>query len=89
MTRHRVGEDGEAIIAFWIDLMNDASARTADRLEASRLLADRGWGRPARRALFDLEPPVGGLEHEIHCALSPERALELTRLMVELAPGAL
>ena len=43
-TRELVGADGRAIVEFWMRVMADEAARTADRLAASRLLADRGWG---------------------------------------------
>jgi hypothetical protein len=43
--RELVGPDGEAVAAFMYDVMTDPKARTADRLEAGRWLADRGFGR--------------------------------------------
>jgi hypothetical protein len=45
--RELIGDDGRAIIEFWISVMTDLSVRTSDRLEASRLLAERGWGKAA------------------------------------------
>ena len=30
---------------FWLSIMEDPMRRDSDRLEASRLLADRGWGK--------------------------------------------
>jgi len=45
-TREVLGGDGERIVRFWLKTMEDPNAKLADRLEASRLLADRGWGRP-------------------------------------------
>jgi hypothetical protein len=44
-TRELIGEDGGPIVEFWASVMNDDGARTTDRLEASRLLAERGWGK--------------------------------------------
>jgi hypothetical protein len=32
---------------MWWSIANDPLQRTGDRLEASRLLADRGWGKAA------------------------------------------
>jgi hypothetical protein len=32
---------------LWWSIASDPMRRDADRLEASRLLADRGWGKPA------------------------------------------
>jgi hypothetical protein len=40
-----VGDDGHAIAEFMYTVMVDSTARTADRLEAGRWLADRGFGR--------------------------------------------
>jgi hypothetical protein len=44
--REIVGDDGEAIATFLVEVMNDEGERTRDRLEAARLLGDRGWGKP-------------------------------------------
>jgi hypothetical protein len=44
-TRELVGEDGMKLAAFWLSIMEDPMRRDSDRLEASRLLADRGWGK--------------------------------------------
>ena len=57
--RDRVGDDGLAIVEFWIVTMNDAEAKMSDRLEASRLLADRGWGKPASFQLVEDDDPLG------------------------------
>ena len=43
--RELVGDDGYAIAEFMYTVMVDSTARTADRLEAGRWLADRGFGR--------------------------------------------
>jgi hypothetical protein len=44
--RDRVGEDGELIANYMLSVMTDEGARRADRLEAARWLADRGFGKP-------------------------------------------
>jgi hypothetical protein len=53
-TRALVGEDGMALAQLWWDIARDETRRDRDRLEASKLLADRGWGKaavsPSRRA---------------------------------------
>ena len=36
-----------ALAQLWWDIARDETRRDQDRLEASRLLADRGWGKPA------------------------------------------
>ena len=45
--RELVGEDGEAIAEYMLEVMNDERARTADRIEAAKWLADRGFGKAA------------------------------------------
>jgi Family of unknown function (DUF5681) len=44
-TRDLLGDDGLSIARFWLETMLDESEPTRVRLEASRLLAERGWGR--------------------------------------------
>jgi len=46
-TREIVGEEGKKIAEFWWSIVQDETRRDSDRLEASRLLADRGWGKAA------------------------------------------
>ena len=46
-TRELVGEDGMKLAEFWLSIMEDPMRRDSDRLEASKLLADRGWGKAA------------------------------------------
>jgi hypothetical protein len=46
-TRELVGDDGMPLIELWWSIARDPMQRTSDRLVASRLLADRGWGKPA------------------------------------------
>ena len=42
--RELVGEDGEVIAEYMLSVMNDERARTADRIEAGKWLANRGFG---------------------------------------------
>jgi uncharacterized protein DUF5681 len=44
--REVCGSDGEKLITFWFAVMNDASYEVKDRLAASRLLSERGFGKP-------------------------------------------
>src|SRR5262249_3739965 len=44
--RKLVGEDGEALIQIWWEIARDPRRRDSDRLRASELLAERGWGKP-------------------------------------------
>jgi hypothetical protein len=46
-TRALVGQDGMALAELWWSIATDPMRRDSDRLEASRLLADRGWGKAA------------------------------------------
>jgi hypothetical protein len=56
-TRELVGEDGMALAQLWWDIARDETRRDSDRLEASRLLADRGWGRaPTYAAIEEADP---------------------------------
>ena len=58
-TRDLVGDDGLAIAEFWLSVMRDERAKTSDRLDASRLLAERGWGKAARFQLVEDDDPLG------------------------------
>jgi Family of unknown function (DUF5681) len=46
-TRELVGEDGMKLVQLWWDIARDETRRDRDRLEASKLLADCGWGKAA------------------------------------------
>jgi hypothetical protein len=54
-TRALVGEDGMKLAEFWLSIMQDETRRDSDRLEASRLLADRGWGKAPTFAAIEEE----------------------------------
>jgi hypothetical protein len=43
--RELVGNDGELIIDYMVKVLCDETARPADRLEAAKWLADRGFGK--------------------------------------------
>jgi hypothetical protein len=51
-----VGEDGMALAQLWWDIARDETRRDSDRLEASRLLADRGWGTAANFEPLEGDP---------------------------------
>jgi Family of unknown function (DUF5681) len=55
-TRELVGEDGMKLAEFWLSIMDDPMRRDSDRLKASRLLADRGWGKPATFEPLESDP---------------------------------
>jgi hypothetical protein len=48
-------KDGQALIDFWTKVYEDESASMRDRLEASKLLAERGFGKPALTLEADFE----------------------------------
>jgi hypothetical protein len=41
---------------LWWSIAQDPMQRTSDRLVASRLLADRGWGKPATFESLEGDP---------------------------------
>jgi hypothetical protein len=63
-----VGESGEALVRLWWDIARDETRRDSDRLRASELLADRGWGKapnfePLEGDPLDLAALEGAAEH--------------------------
>ena len=43
--RELVGDDGHEIAKYMFSVLSDETQRTADRMEAAKWLADRGFGR--------------------------------------------
>ena len=43
--RELVGDDGHEIAEYIFSVLSDETQRTADRMEAAKWLADRGFGR--------------------------------------------
>jgi polyphosphate glucokinase len=58
-TRELIGEDGMKLAQLWWDIARDETRRDRDRLEASRFLADRGWGKAPAYAAIEEEDPLG------------------------------
>ena len=52
--RELVGDSGESIVQFMVDVLGDDSARTADRLEAAKWLADGGFGKAVQAVEIDV-----------------------------------
>jgi hypothetical protein len=52
--REFVGEDGELIATYMVSVMKDERARTADRIEAGKWLADRAFGRSVQTHAVDV-----------------------------------
>jgi hypothetical protein len=78
-TRELVGEDGRELARFWFSIMQDETRRDSDRLEASRLLADRGWGKAPTYAAIEDEDPLD-------LAALEEAAEEFRARILQLAP---
>jgi hypothetical protein len=76
-TRTLIGDDGGPLVELWWSIANDPMRRDADRLEASRLLADRGWGKAANFVAQEGDPL--GLED------AEEAAEEFSRRLARLA----
>jgi hypothetical protein len=57
-TRELVGEDGMALVELWLQIAMDPLRRDADRLRASELLADRGWGKVAAFQPIEEDDPL-------------------------------
>jgi hypothetical protein len=83
-TRELVGEDGMALAQLWWDIARDETRRDSHRLEASRLLADRGWGKAG-----NFEPVEGD---PLDLSDAEAAAEEFTAKILQLAdrePGTL
>ena len=52
--RELVGEDGVLVAEFMVSVMGDERARTRDRLEAGKWLADRAFGRSVQALDVDV-----------------------------------
>lgn len=61
--RELVGDNGEAIAQFMYEVMSDGGARTPDRLEAAKWLADRGFGRAVQALDIDVYPSSVDISH--------------------------
>ena len=54
--RELVGDNGELIVHFMVDVLRDETANDGDRLEAAKWLADRGCGKPVQAVEIDVAP---------------------------------
>jgi hypothetical protein len=66
-----------ALAQLWWDIAQDPLQRTSDRLEASKLLADRGWGKAAVFSPQEGDP--------LDLALAEEAAEEFRAKILRLA----
>jgi hypothetical protein len=78
-TRELVGEDGQKLAEFWLSIMEDPMRRDSDRLEASKLLADRGWGKAPTYAAIEEDDPLD-------LAAMEQAAEEFRAAILRLAP---
>ena len=77
--RELVGDSGELILEFMVEVLGDETARMADRLEAARWLADRGFGKAVQAVEIDL--PVQSWASEL--AHLPTEDLETMLAILE------
>lgn len=75
-------EDGEAIVRFWVAVMNDPRQKTEHRLLASKLLAERGWGKATVFVSIEEDDPLDFAARERETA---ELAAEFERALDKLA----
>jgi hypothetical protein len=78
--RELVGEDGMALVQLWWDIARDETRRDSDQLEASRLLAERGWGKTPTFAAIEEGDPLDLADAE-------KAAEEFTAAILRLADG--
>ena len=80
--RELVGDDGERIAVFFVEVMTDPKQRTADRLEAARWLADRAFGKSATGSQQPLA--VAPVPLSVVRTRTPERFGELLQIAHDL-----
>jgi hypothetical protein len=68
-----------ALAQLWWDIARDETRRDRDRLEASKLLADRGWGKAAVFSPQEGDP--------LDLARAEEAAAEFRAAILRLAPS--
>jgi hypothetical protein len=86
--RELVGEDGEAIAAFMLQVMLSERERTKDRLDAARFLAERGWGKPVQMLDVEVAPREPLIDPARLGSLSDEELETMTVLLEKAGLGA-
>lgn len=56
--RELVGNDGETLAEFMLEILNNPAEKTKERMDAATWLADRGWGKAAQHAPIDDGDPL-------------------------------
>lgn len=74
------GEDGETLVFFLASVMADPKEKTQHRLEATKLLLERGWGKAPQYAPIEQEDPLDMAEAQAEAI-----ALEFQGRIDELA----
>jgi hypothetical protein len=64
---------------LWWDIARDETRRDSDRLEASKLLADRGWGKAVAYEPLEGDP--------LDLAAAEQAAEEFRAAILRLAPS--
>jgi hypothetical protein len=71
LAREMVGDDGEKLVRFWAAVMdgdplpNGRVPTVSESLAASKLLAERGWGKPAEFVPIEESDPLQLREDEV------------------------
>lgn len=74
--------DGEDIVEFFVDTLNDKRASRKDRIEAGKWLADRGFGKAVETSIS-----LTGQAGELQGGLADLADAELEALARSLAPS--
>jgi hypothetical protein len=93
-----ITKDGDELVKFWWGVVQNTNARMQDRLHASDLLAQRGFGKPLElAALVDLtgDSAEGGELRELAVETLRSLTAQLTQLasapsqaLIEVSPVA-
>jgi len=84
--RELVGDDGHEIAEFMFGVLSDETERTADRMEAAKWLADRGFGKAA--LVVDASPVTEQLLQEFLRGLSTEDLEAMVAILQKYSPDA-
>lgn len=69
----KAGKDGKKLIDWLWGLIENADAKDRDRLEASKILLDRGWNKPAQGIYFTEESRPLVIDHVTEADLAAHR----------------
>ena len=63
--RELVGDDPQRLLSVFLEVAEDTSAKTADRLNAAEKFLDRAWGKSAAFAPVEGGDPLDGLTERV------------------------